>query len=146
MVDFSGLIQAKCSADFAAVIERAANARGMSHSEYIRQAARTAVQLDGHDLAPVAPRDAGALYDLVEGKRSYALVSGDRIVAMGYYASEMSVSDYAPGRGDRVLPVEHVDSEPFDILKHWRLPPIDTIEADRVVRTFPVIPKSLEAM
>jgi hypothetical protein len=90
-------------------------------------------------------RDAGALYDAVEGLgRCYATMAGDRIVDLGYYASEPAVSDFAPGRVDRVLPVEHVDSEPFDIGLHWRLPPIDRVEANRVVRMFQVVPKHWE--
>ena len=64
---FSGLLQARCDPGFAALVERAAQTRGMSHSEYVRQAARTALLLDGFDPATIAPRDAGALYDAVEG-------------------------------------------------------------------------------
>jgi len=140
---YSELIQARCQPGFAALVERAAHARGMSPSEWLRQASRTALQLEG--ISPDAiPRDAGALYDAIAGQRCYALVSGDRIVTLGYHASEPALSDFAPGRGDRVLPVVHLDSEPFDILKHWRLPPTDRLEADRVVRLFHVVPKHWE--
>lgn len=147
-LQLSTTIQARCLPGFAAVVDRAAKARGMSPSEWLRQAARTALGLEGFDPnVPEAPRDAGALYDSVDGLgRCYALMAGDRIVHLGYHASEPAASDFAPGRGDRVLPVEHVDSEPFDIAAHWRLPPIDRVEADRVVREFPVVPKSLEGM
>lgn len=146
MLTHTGLIQARCLPGFAAVVARAAKARGMSHSEYVRQAARTALQLDGFDPEAMPTRDAGGLYNIVDGRRCYALVAGDRIDHMSYYASEPALSEFAPGRGDRVLPVEHIDSEPFDISTHWRLPPIDRVEANRVVREFPVIPKSLEAL
>lgn len=47
----SGLIQARCQQAFAAIVEHAAQARGMSVSEYVRQAARTALELDGIDPA-----------------------------------------------------------------------------------------------
>ena len=36
------------------------------------------------------------------------------------------------------------DSEPFDISAHWRLPPIDHLEADRVVRVYQVVPRQWE--
>lgn len=141
---FSELIQARCQPGFAALVEQAARKRGMSHSEYMRQAARTALALDGFDLATIAPRDAGSLYNVVDGQRCYALIAGDRIVTVGRHASEPALSDFAPGRGDRVLPVEHEDTEPFDIAKHWRLPPIDTIHPSRVVRSFEIVAKSWE--
>lgn len=57
---FSELIQARCQPDFAALVEHAASERGMSHSEYVRQALRTALQLDGIDPATIAPRDGKA--------------------------------------------------------------------------------------
>jgi hypothetical protein len=47
----SGLIQARCQPGFASLVDRAATARGMSHAEYVRQAARLALQLDGFDPA-----------------------------------------------------------------------------------------------
>jgi hypothetical protein len=134
---FSELIQARCQPGFAALVERAAQARGMTHSEYVRQAARTALQLDGFDLAAMAARDAGALYDSVEGRQRYAMVDGSQIVFMSYH-------DAKPDDGRNWLPVVHEDSEPFDIDRHWRLNPIDRIEADRVVRTYPVVVKSGE--
>ncbi len=133
------VIQARCQPGFAALVDRAAQARGTTTSEWLRQAARTALRLDGFDpLVVDQPRDAGALYDLVEGKRCYAWVEGDAIKAMSYSA------DWPQQEGRTWLLVEHEDSEPFDVTKHWRLPPIDRIEADRVVRTFPIVPKSLE--
>jgi hypothetical protein len=47
----SSLIQARCQPAFASLVERAATARGMTHSEWVRQAARLALQLDGIDPA-----------------------------------------------------------------------------------------------
>jgi hypothetical protein len=70
--------------------------------------------------AKLTERDAGSLYNSINGQRCYALMAGERIETMAYHASEPAVSDFAPGRGDRVLPVEHVDSEPFDISAHYR--------------------------
>jgi hypothetical protein len=142
---FSQLIQARCQPGFASLVDRAAQARGMSHSEYVRQAARTALQLDGYDPAAIAPRDAGALYDSVEGLQRYALATpaGD-VLAMSYLEAKPE-----PGpddRGGAWLPVSHEDSEPFDPVTQWRLAPIVRVDPDRVVVTYPVIAKSLEAM
>ena len=46
--------------------------------------------------------------------------------------------------GYRYLPVENRDSVPFDKAKHWRLAPSLKVEANRVVRIYPVVAKSLE--
>jgi hypothetical protein len=101
----------------------------------VRQATRTALQLDGFDPATVsAPRDAGALYDLQEGQRRYAWVEAGAIKSMGYF--ETGPEDW--------VPVVHEDSEPFDIATHWRLAPVPRIEPDRVVMVYPVIVKSME--
>jgi hypothetical protein len=143
---FEQLVQFRVPANLSAAIDTAAKQKCQSKSEYVRRSVIERLEADGVDPAHIVSRDAGALYDSVEGKRCYALISGDRIADIGYHAGEPSLSDFAPGRGDRVLPVVHQDSEPFDIAKHWRLPPIDRLEADRVVREFPVIPKSLEAI
>jgi len=135
---FSELIQARCQPGFAALLDKAAQARGMSHSEYLRQAARTALQLDGFDPATIAPRDAGSLCDTVEGRQRYALVEGGKLVTMSYH-------DDKPEQDGRVwLPVVHEDSEPFDIARHWRLAPVARIEPDKVVVTFPIVIKSME--
>jgi hypothetical protein len=42
------------------------------------------------------------------------------------------------------LPVVTRDSDPFDAAKHWRLAPTYQVEADRVVRVYPVVEKSWE--
>jgi hypothetical protein len=85
-------------------------------------------------------RGAGTLYDRVEGRQRFARIDGDQIkvISIGYH-------DAKPEQEGRTwLPVVHVDSEPFDIALHWRLAPVYTIEADRVVCTYPVVVKSLE--
>jgi len=144
-VRFSDAMTIRCAPGIAELVDRAALARGQKPSEWTRQALATALRLDGFDPAAIPARDAGSLYNTVSGQRCYALVSGDRIVSMAYYATEPKLDDFAPGRGDRVLPVDHEDSEPFDAASHWRLPPIDRIEGDRVVRLFQIVPKSWEA-
>jgi hypothetical protein len=145
-VRYSDSVTVRCQPEITALVDRAAKARGTRPAEYIRQALLTGLRLDGFDPAAIAPRDAGSLYNVVEGKQAYALIAGDRIADIGYHATEPTLETFAPGLGDRVLPVEYVDSEPFDIAKHWRLPPIDRIEADRVVREFQVVPKSWETV
>jgi hypothetical protein len=84
-------------------------------------------------------RSAGTLCDRdTEGRQRFARIKDGEIVGLYYHAEKPEQEGYA------WLPVVHVDSEPFDIATHWRLTPIDTLEADRVVRTFPVVLKSLE--
>lgn len=134
-VRYSGSITWRDEPAIHAAVDRAAKARRTKPSEWLRQAIRTALQLDGIDPEPIAPRDAGALYDVVEGKARWALVEGDAIKSIGYH-------DDKPGDG--WLPVKHVDSEPFDLVTMWRLAPVYTIDADKVVGTFPIVLRSLE--
>jgi hypothetical protein len=83
----------------------------------------------------------------------WALVSGDQILVMRF-GEKPDLSDarfhpagYAPGDGDRWLPVVNVDSEPLDRKLHWRLDPLPLrIDGDRVVREYPVVLKSWEHM
>lgn len=83
-------------------------------------------------------RSAGMLFDRVEGQQRFARIKDGEIVGLYYHDAKPEQEGYT------WLPVEHVDSEPLDIARHWRLKPIDRIEADRVVRTFPVVLKSWE--
>jgi hypothetical protein len=124
----------------AELIAKAAHVQGMSYSAWCRQAIRTGLQLAGFDPADIAPRDAGSLYNVVEGHRHWALVIGDSIRSF-----HRSPDKPADEQGGVWLPIEYEDSEPFDIDQHWRLAPVDTIEAERVVRTYPVVLKSEHA-
>lgn len=117
-----------------AAIEQDAQARGLNASTWLREAARESLRARGIDPAQIGARDAGALYDSLEGKKRYACIEAGAIKSMGYYET-------AP---DGWLPVVHEDSEPFDIVRHWRLAPVPRIEPDRVVMVYPVIVKSLE--
>lgn len=137
-VRFSSRLTIRTEPETLASIDRAAAGRGTKPSEYIRQALRTALALDGFDPGQPAPSpaDAGALYDVVEGKQRFARIDGGNIAAMSYH-------DERPANGDW-RPVQHEDSEPFDLVTKWRLTPITCIEADRVVVTYPVVDKSLE--
>lgn len=127
-----------------AVID-AASHRGMTASEWVRQAARTCAMLEGTWNVDTQPRDAGTLYDCVDGKRRWARIVGDEIVGLYYHAEKPALER----EGDVWVPVVHEDSEPFDTATHWRLNPHCTLvdvygTPDRVIVTFPVVDKSVE--
>lgn len=152
-VRYSDSVTVRCQPVMTAMVARAAKSKGTRPAEYVRQALLTTLQLDGFDPTTVPARDAGTLYDARDGQRCYALVSNGRVLTVVSYSAKPDLSDanhwpagYVPADGDAWLPIVHVDSEPFDGALHWRLPHLVRIEADRVVREFPVIPKSLEAM
>jgi hypothetical protein len=132
----SELLRARCPAIVRALVETVAQIQGITPSEYIRRSVVGSLQADGLKVSPTA----GELYDsrIERGKaqQRYAWVEGDQIKAVSYH-------DAKPEQDGRTwLPVVHVDSEPFDIVRHWRLAPVFTIEADRVVCTYPVVSKS----
>jgi hypothetical protein len=66
---YSSFLQAKYDPGVASQIEQAARAQGTTVSEWLRQASRTVLQLQGYDPAPHSPRDAGALYDSLNDKQ-----------------------------------------------------------------------------
>lgn len=135
-VRYSDLLQVRCQPAMNDMVARAAKAKGTRPAEYVRQTLLAGLRADGFD--PTA-RDAGSLYDVVEGKQRYALIVGDDIAGISYH-------DVKPEDGRTWLPVEHVDSEPFDAARHWRLAPVYTIEAGRVLCTYPIVPKALECI
>jgi hypothetical protein len=135
-VRFSDSITIRCQPEITALVDRAARAKGSKPSEWARQALSEALRAAGFDPSPKPSPAAGALYDSIEGKQRFAWVEAGEIKAMSYDAEKPA---------DDWLPVVHVDSEPFDLTQHWRLAPVYTIEAERVVCTYPVVAKSLEA-
>jgi hypothetical protein len=88
-------------------------------------------------MGSTTSRSAGTLYDRVEGRQRFARIEGDQIKGIGYH-------DAKPDDGNVYVPVVHVDSEPFDIARHWRQAPEYTLEADHVICTYPIIAKSWE--
>jgi hypothetical protein len=126
---------------FRSLIDTAAARAGAKPTEWTRQALAEALRASGVDPTPKASPTAGALYDSViergQPQQRYAWVEVGEIRAIGYHGEN-------PGHG--WVPVVHVDSEPFDLATHWRLAPVYAIEADRVVCTYPVVIKSLEAL
>jgi hypothetical protein len=142
MTSYSDVLTVRIDPAINQMITAAAVARGTRPAEWTRQAIRTALQLDGFDPATIAPRDAGSLYDVVDGKQRWARIEGDQVKGMAY-------RDAKPDDGQVYVPVLHVDSEPFDAARHWRLPPHYTLVSeygtpDRVICTYPVVVKSLE--
>lgn len=77
-------------------------------------------------------KPAGELYDSIEGKQRFAWVDGDEIRSVGYFQAKPE------DEGRTWLPVRHVDSEPFNIAKHWREKPVITIAGDHVRCEYPV--------
>lgn len=83
-------------------------------------------------------RSAGTLCDRnAEDRQRFARIDGDQIKGIGYH-------DAKPDDGNVWVPVIHEDSEPFNLATHWRLAPVYTIEADRVVCTYPIVAKGWE--
>lgn len=80
-------------------------------------------------------------------EQHFALVRDGAIVRDRSGNAELSplvTEKPAPWPGCAWLPVENVDSMPFDLAKHWRLKPVFRVEAKRVVRQYPVVAKSME--
>ncbi|WLB19365.1 hypothetical protein [Bradyrhizobium japonicum] len=136
-VKFEQLVQFRVPTNMSAAIDQAAKQKCQSKSDYVRQSVVRQLEADGIAL-PHATPDAGSLYDrLADGRQRYALIVGDDIAGITYCESK-------PEDGRNWIPVAHADSEPFDAARHWRLAPVYTIEAGRVVCTYPVVAKSLE--
>lgn len=144
---FQTLVQFRVPEVLSGMIESAADKHLQSKSEYIRQSVLTALRADGFDPAAIPPRDAGSLYNVINGQRCYALVFGDRILAVtARLDNRPEITDinhhpagYVPSEGDRWLQIEFEDSEPWIPGVNYRfVPPVTRIEAERVVRTYPV--------
>lgn len=134
---FEQMLQLRVPTNLSGAIDQGAKQRCQSKSDYVRQSIVRQLEADGIAIPHAAP-NAGELYDrLTDGKQRYALVVGDDIAGLTY-------CDSKPDDGRNWIPVLHVDSEPFDIVRHWRLAPVYTIQAGRVVCTYPVVAKSLE--
>ncbi|MGY4413216.1 hypothetical protein ACVWW4_004952 [Bradyrhizobium sp. LB7.1] len=135
-VKFEQLVQFRVPTNMSAAIDHAAKQKCQSKSDYVRQS--VVRQLEADRIAIPDAAAAGALYDrLADGRQRYALIVGDDIAGISYHDSK-------PDDGRNWMPVLHVDSEPFDMARHWRLAPVYAIEDGRVVCTYPVVAKSLE--
>lgn len=133
------------------LIQRAALAAGMKSTDFHRKAIDDALRAAGIDPVAELVRDrtAGELYDVIDGKRAYVLVSGGRILtqtARCEAAPDLSdvnhhPAGYVPADGDAWLPIAFEDSEPFDSAVHHRKGWQFRIERDRVVHEYNVIPR-----
>src|SRR5260370_38782783 len=108
-VRYSDAITVRMQEGAAAFVQAKAREIGTKAAEIPRQALLAGLKSIGFDPAPVAPRDAGALYNVSEGKRRYALVDGDRdrLITWTDYVSETpTAADKAPHDGAVWLPLE----------------------------------------
>lgn len=125
----SAPVKVRMKPELRRAISNAADRLHMTISAWLRLSALTTLTSES--------RSAGELYDRIDGLQRWARIDGDQIKGIGYH-------DAKPDDGNVYLPVVHVDSEPFDIAQHWRLAPVYTLEADRVVCTYPIVAKSWE--
>src|SRR5258708_7530425 len=116
------LVQFRVPDALSGAIETAASKRFQSKSEYVRQALLAGLRADGFEPPAIHDRSAGALYDLVDGKRRYARIEAGTIDDVVYFAADPRTDPEQKGR--TWLPVVHVDSEPFDLAQHFRLKPV----------------------
>ncbi|MET4181734.1 hypothetical protein ABIB94_003835 [Bradyrhizobium sp. JR7.2] len=120
---FGQLIQFRAPANLSKAIDTAASQRCQSKSDYIRQALIDRLQADG----------ASAM-----AEQQYCLVRDGELISTSFKPAK------EPDGGEW-LPIENEDNQPFDPALHWRLKPLPLrLDGDRVVRVYPVVPKSME--
>ena len=110
----------------------AASRRGLRLSDWLREAADSALKAEGFSVA--------------SAEQQYALVAGSRVLGPITFKPH-GLDHLAEGTpADAVwLPIENRDSAPFDPAQHWRLKPLPLrVEGEVVVREFPVIAKCQE--
>jgi hypothetical protein len=127
---FPNLLQARCPSAIPPLIELAAQSRCMTPSEYIRRCVIERLRADGFNIEP----------------QQYALVENGSLALVGRANNQRIaiVTELDEGDARTWLPVETEDSEPFDPVRHWRLAPTYRVDGERVVRTYPIVLKSLE--
>jgi hypothetical protein len=143
---FDRTVRTRVPAAWMPRLKTAAHAFDTTVSDYIREALTDALVNDGfapRDPAPPADKTIGELQDVVEGRRQWYLIGADGAILRGPQLSAEKPDDDAIGTW---LPVANIDSQPLDRRRHWRLEPELRVEADRVVRFYPVVRKSLEHM
>lgn len=123
------------------LIAEAAQEAGCKSSTWARQKLYEALRASGRD--PVAVPKSGTT---TPGVMQWAIVEGDSVRSFGGAERVSTVADKHMAEplpaGQRWLPVEYEDSEPFDPAKHYRLTPLPPrVDGDRVVRVYPVVAK-----
>jgi hypothetical protein len=138
---FTDSLRIRCPASLPVAIDTAAARKLMTPSEYVRRCVIERLEADGIEIATIAPRDA-----------EYALVAGDRVLTRWigdpgvWPIADHCPAGYVPTGAERWLPIEE-ECLGYDPKQHWKkTPPTVRLEADRVVRVFDLIPKTLEAI
>ncbi|OSI70483.1 ribbon-helix-helix domain-containing protein [Bradyrhizobium canariense] len=128
-VNFEQLVQFRAPANLSEAIDTAAKQRCQSRSEFIRQTVIERLRKEGISLG---------------AETQYALVSDGQLVQAPGCDPILTFKPDVEKRGEWV-PIENVDSHPFDPAQHWRLKP-EALRVDgaRVVRVYPVVAKSQE--
>ncbi|MCC8961720.1 hypothetical protein H8A95_05140 [Bradyrhizobium sp. Pear76] len=109
------------------LLKALADRRGVNLSTLMRSLADAALASEGFAVADT----------------QYALVADGAVVIH----NEVPILSYRPFPDDRGewFPVENEDTEPFNAAQHWRLKPLPLrVDGERVIRTYPVVPKSME--
>jgi len=109
------------------LLKVAAERKGLTVSAYLRSIADAALASEGFPV----------------GEQQYCLVKDGELLATSFKPSKSDIDRLG---GDAAwLPIENEDNAPFDPAKHWRLKPLPLrLDGDRVVRTYPVVVKSME--
>ena len=129
---FDSEMRFRCPTGLLALVDRAASRRLQKASEYARQAVLSALRADGLDP---------------EQQQQYVLVAAGELVQgpHGAITTFNPSDDTAPHIGANWLPIENEDSAPFDHAQHWRMRPLSLrVDGRRVVRTYPIVVKSME--
>jgi hypothetical protein len=111
------------------MVKAAAERDFLNASQWLSRAVTAALEAKGFTVEP----------------QQYALVSPAGELVHGTNGNViMTFLPHPDDRGEW-LPVENEDSEPFDPAKHWRGKPLPLrVDGERVVRTYPIVPKTME--
>lgn len=109
------------------LLRAAAERKGLSLTMLMRSLADSAVASEGFPVA----------------EQQYCLVKDGELISTSFKPSRADIERLG---GDAAwLPVENEDNAPFDPALHYRLKPLPLrLDGDRVVRVYPVVPKSME--
>lgn len=124
-VRYSEALTVQVQPGFRSLIDTAAARVGTKPTEWARQALTEALRAAGFDpVASLAPQQ-------------YCLVRDGELIATSFNPSKDE-------EGGEWLPIDNEDNQPFDPALHWRLKPLPLrLDGDRVVRVYPVVPKSI---
>ncbi|RXH15143.1 hypothetical protein [Bradyrhizobium guangzhouense] len=108
--------------DRADLLKALADRRGVGLSTLLRSLADSALASEGFPIAD----------------QQYCLVRDGELISTSFKPTK------EPDGGEW-LPIENEDNAPFDPALHYRLKPLPLrLDGDRVVRVYPVVPKSME--